>query len=80
MKNFLALLGALALPIFVLVAVCAIAVLFFFVVGWVLIISLPVLLGGFIYFYFKNKNTQKFSKKSRFIEIDFEALKKNYKK
>lgn len=80
MKNFFALLGALALPIFALVVICAIAILLFFVVGWVLILSLPVILGGFIYFYFKSKNTQKFNKKSRFIEIDFEALRKNHKK
>ena len=74
MRNFFAFLLAFSLPTAVLIGLFALLAFVFFVLSWLFIFALPVLLGVFVYFYFK-----KGKKKNRFIQIDFEAHRRQSK-
>ena len=74
LKKLFEFLLAFSLPTAVLIGLFALLAFVFFVLSWLFIFALPVLLGVFVYFYFK-----KGKKQNRFIEIDFEAHRRKFK-
>ena len=74
LRNFFAFLLAFSLPTAVIIGLFALLAFVYFALSWLFIFALPVLLGVFVYFYFK-----KGKKQNRFIEIDFEAHRRKFK-
>lgn len=74
MRNFFAFLFAFSLPAAVLIGLFALLAFVFFALSWLFILALPLLLGVFIYFYFKKGKSQ-----NRFVEIDFDAHRRKFK-